>query len=52
MEFPYEIFPESATGFFLTAVDARISFVTNGAGLVTQAIVEQAGKKQKARKVQ
>ncbi|HWY85531.1 MAG TPA: serine hydrolase, partial [Gemmataceae bacterium] len=52
MEFPYEILPESATGFFLTAVDAQISFVTNGARLVTQAIVQQAGKNQKARKVQ
>ena len=46
MEFPYEIFPESKTEFFLTAVDAQISFGTNGAGTVTEAILHQDGKEQ------
>jgi len=51
MEFPYEIFPESETEFFLTAVDAQISFVKDKNGMVKQAIVHQDGKNEKAEKV-
>ncbi len=51
MEVPYEIFPESETEFFLTAIDAQISFVRNEAGMVKQAILHQDGKDLKATKV-
>lgn len=51
MEVPYEIFPESETEFFLTALDARISFIRNEAGMVKQAILHQDGKDLKAEKV-
>jgi serine-type D-Ala-D-Ala carboxypeptidase/endopeptidase len=50
-EGPYEILPESATNFFLTAADAQISFVTNETGTATQAIFHQDGKSEKAKKV-
>jgi hypothetical protein len=49
--FPFELIPESETEFFLTAVDAQVSFVTNEAGVVMQAIVHQNGKDAKAEKV-
>jgi serine-type D-Ala-D-Ala carboxypeptidase/endopeptidase len=51
MEFPYEIFPESGTEFFFTAVDAQLSFVKKEAGIVNQVILHQDGKNQKAEKV-
>ena len=50
MEFPYEIFPESETEFFPTAVDAQISFVKDEAGIVTAAVLHQNGKNLKAKK--
>jgi hypothetical protein len=54
MGFPCEIFPESDTEFFFTAVDvdAQLSFVTNSAGMVKEAILHQNGKCRKAKKVQ
>ncbi len=48
LEFPYSIWAESATDFFLTAVDAQINFVTNSTGSVTGILFYQDGKKQKA----
>ena len=38
------VFPEAEDEFFLTLVDAQISFVRDGAGDVTQAILHQNGR--------
>jgi CubicO group peptidase (beta-lactamase class C family) len=43
-----EVFPESETKFFLTVVDAQITFERNPAGEVTHLILHQNGVDQKA----
>jgi hypothetical protein len=45
----FEIFAESETKFFLTVVDAQITFVKNEKGEVTHLILHQGGVDQKAR---
>ena len=45
-----EIFPESATKFFVTVVDAQISFVKDEQGKVSHLILHQNGLDQKAKK--
>jgi peptidase M23-like protein/uncharacterized protein DUF3471 len=47
----FEIFAESETKFFLTAVDAQITFAKNEKGEVTHLILQQNGVDQKARKI-
>lgn len=46
-----EIFAESQTRFFLTAVDAQITFVRNEKGEVSHLILHQNGVDQKATKI-
>jgi CubicO group peptidase (beta-lactamase class C family) len=41
-----ELFPESATKFFLKVVDAQVTFVKNEAGEVTHLILHQGGDRQ------
>ena len=43
-----EVFPESDTKFFLTVVDAQITFVKDDSGKVTHLILHQGGRDQKA----
>lgn len=40
----FELFPESATKFYLKAVDAQVSFVKNEQGVVDQLILHQNGR--------
>lgn len=47
----FEIFAESETKFFLTVVDAQISFVKNDKGEVTHLILHQGGADQRAKKI-
>jgi serine-type D-Ala-D-Ala carboxypeptidase/endopeptidase len=47
----FEVFPESATDFFYTVVDAQLTFVTNETGSVTHLILHQNGANLKAEKV-
>lgn len=47
----FEVFPESETKFFLTVVDAQITFVKDDKGQVTNLILHQNGIDQKARKL-
>ncbi|HEY7546840.1 MAG TPA: DUF3471 domain-containing protein, partial [Blastocatellia bacterium] len=47
----FEIFAESETKFFLTVVDAQITFVKNDKGEVTHLILHQGGVDQRARKI-
>jgi CubicO group peptidase (beta-lactamase class C family) len=44
-----ELFPESDTKFFLTAIDAKITFVKDDTGKVTHLILHQAGDRQAKR---
>lgn len=46
-----EIFPESETDFFLTVVDAQVSFVKDDKGQVNEAILYQNGRKLPAKKI-
>jgi D-alanyl-D-alanine-carboxypeptidase/D-alanyl-D-alanine-endopeptidase len=46
-----EIFAQSEAEFFLKVVDARITFVQDASGKVTELILHQGGMDQKARKV-
>ena len=43
-----EIFPESETRFFLQVVDAQLTFVKDERGAVTQLILHQGGRDQRA----
>ena len=45
------IYPESKTEFFLKVVDAQISFVTNGQGIVTGLVLHQNGRDLAGKKV-
>ena len=47
----FEIFAESETRFFLTAVDAQITFVKNEKAEVTHLILHQGGADQQAKKI-
>jgi hypothetical protein len=47
----FEIFPESESKFFLTVVDAQITFVKDGQGQTTHLILHQGGMDQQARKL-
>ncbi len=46
---PIELFPESDTKFFLTTIDAKITFVKDDTGKVTHLILHQAGDRQAKR---
>ncbi len=46
----FEVFPESETKFFLTVVDAQITFVKDDKGSVTHLILHQNGIDQTAKK--
>lgn len=47
-----QMFPESETKFFLRAVDAQISFVKDADGRVTDLILHQGGRDQKAKRLE
>jgi len=47
-----EIYPESETDFFSTAIDAQISFVKDEKGNVTKLILHQGGEDQVAEKIE
>ena len=44
----FEVYPQSATDFFYTVVDAQLTFATNATGTVTHLILHQAGQNLKA----
>jgi CubicO group peptidase (beta-lactamase class C family) len=46
-----EIFPESDTKFFLKVVDAQLTFVKDERGAVTQLILHQGGRDQRANRL-
>ncbi len=46
---PIELFPESDTKFYLTAIDAKITFVKDDTGKVTHLILHQGGDRQAKR---
>jgi len=47
----FEIFTESERDFFLKAVDAQVTFVTDGQGKATELILHQNGRDQHAKRV-
>jgi hypothetical protein len=47
----FQVFPESDTDFFLTVVDATITFVKDDKGKVTHANIKQAGRDIKAKRL-
>jgi hypothetical protein len=47
-----EMFPESATKFFLKVVDAQVSFVKDETGKVNALILHQGGRDQEAARQQ
>jgi hypothetical protein len=48
----FEIFPESDKGYFLKAVEAQITFVTDAQGRATELILHQGGADQHAKRVE
>ena len=48
----HEIFPESEKRFYLKAVNAQITFVTDGEGHATELILHQAGRNQHAKRTE
>jgi len=46
-----ELFPSSATEFFLKVVDAQVTFVKNEQGQVTQLILHQGGRNMPGKKI-
>jgi CubicO group peptidase (beta-lactamase class C family) len=46
-----ELYPTSATEFFLKVVDARVTFVKNEQGVVTQLILHENGRNMPAKKI-
>jgi hypothetical protein len=46
-----ELYPTTATEFFLKVVNAQITFVKNEQGLVTQLILHQNGRNMPAKKI-
>ena len=47
-----EIFPESARDYFLKAVDAQITFVTDAQGRVSELVLHQGGRDQHAKRLE
>ena len=47
----FELFPTSETEFFLKVVEARVTFVRDEAGKVSQLILNQNGRKMPAKKI-
>ena len=47
-----EIFPSSGHDFFLTAVDAQVTFVTDSQGHATEVIVHQGGEDHHAKRIE
>jgi CubicO group peptidase (beta-lactamase class C family) len=47
----YEVFPESETDFFYKVVDAQLTFEKDASGAVTDVILHQNGRDQKAARV-
>jgi len=47
----FEVFPKSETEFFYKVVDARITFVKNAKGEVTELILDQNGIEQRAKRI-
>ena len=45
-----ELYPSSATEFFLKVVDAQVTFVKTEQGVVTQLILHQNGRNMPAKK--
>jgi hypothetical protein len=48
---PTEFYPESDTKFFATTVAAQISFVMDSKGSVTELVVHQNGREQRAKRI-
>jgi CubicO group peptidase (beta-lactamase class C family) len=48
----HELFPESETEFFLKVVDAQLTFVKDDKGKVTHAVLHQAGRDSKAKRLE
>jgi serine-type D-Ala-D-Ala carboxypeptidase/endopeptidase len=48
----HELFPESGKDFFLKAVNAQVTFVTDGEGRATELILHQAGRDQHAKRTE
>jgi len=46
-----EVFPDSEHDFFLTVVDAQVTFVTDGQGHATEVILHQGGRDQEAKRI-
>jgi hypothetical protein len=46
-----ELYPTSATEFFLKVVDAQVTFVKDEQGRVTQLILHQGGRNMPAKKI-
>jgi hypothetical protein len=46
----FEVYPESATDFFYTVVDAQLTFATNATGAVTHLVLHQNGMNLRANK--
>ena len=47
-----EIFPEADRDYFLKAVDAQITFVTDDRGRATELVLHQSGADQRAKRVE
>jgi CubicO group peptidase (beta-lactamase class C family) len=47
-----QVYPESETKFFLKVVDAQLSFVKDGDGRVTEVVLHQGGRDQRAKKIE
>ena len=47
-----EIYPESATRFFVKVVDAQLSFIANDQGLVTALVLHQHGANMNAPRIE
>jgi CubicO group peptidase (beta-lactamase class C family) len=48
----FEVFPESEKDYFLKAVDAQITFVTDKQGRATELILHQGGRDQHAKRIE
>ena len=46
-----QLYPTSATEFFLKVVDAQVTFVKTEQGVVTQLILHQNGRNMPAKKI-
>jgi len=48
---PFEIFPEASREFFVKAVDAQLTFMTDNAGRATEVVLHQNGSDRHAKRV-